>query len=247
MIGYISNIQRFSIHDGPGIRTSVFFQGCPLNCWWCHNPECMAMTGFSEKDNIEKMSVRGLMKEIMKDEAFYRESQGGVTFSGGEPLAQAGFLYEVLKEARDRKIHTAIDTSGYTDRHDISKIAWLTELFLYDLKLMDNDLHLKYTGVPNTLILENLKFLDETAKNIRIRIPLIPQITDTSDNIKAIIDFLKSLKQIYEIDLLPYHKTAEGKYQRLNIPYKLNGKDQNKTDISSIIELFKMNNFYVNV
>ncbi len=247
MIGYISNIQRFSIHDGPGIRTTVFFQSCPLQCWWCHNPECMAIDGYAEKDNIERMSVKELMKEILKDKAFYQESNGGVTFSGGEPLAQAGFLCDILEEAKGSNIHTAIDTSGYTDRHNIWEIASLTDLFLYDLKLMDNDLHLKYTGVPNTLILKNLRFLDETGKKIIIRIPLIPEITDTANNITSIIDFLKSLKQTYTIDLLPYHKTAAGKYERLKIPYKLKGKNQSVSDITSVINLFKKNNLHVNI
>jgi pyruvate formate lyase activating enzyme len=229
--GIIFNIQRFAIHDGPGIRTTVFFKGCPLRCWWCHNPEshkilpekiegCNVRRGFDQSftmnnDEVGKeILVDELMTEILKDRVFYEESGGGVTFSGGEPLMQPDFLYEILKECKDEGIRTAVDTSGYTSLEVINKVAEKTDLFLYDLKLMRDDLHTKYTGVSNQLILKNLIELDHQDKKINIRIPIVPELTDTNENLFAIRGFISDLNNIIEVNLLPYHRAGEGKYQK---------------------------------
>lgn len=227
--GIIFNIQRFAIHDGPGIRTTVFLKGCPLRCWWCHNPEshkilpekvdgCNLRRGFDQsfsmqKDEIGKeFSIDELMNEIIKDKIFFEESEGGVTFSGGEPLLQPDFLIEMLVQCKSQGIHTAVDTSGYSPLNVITKAAEYSDLFLYDLKLMNDDLHQKYTGVSNQVILKNLFEIDQLDRKIIIRIPIVPEITDTNENLFAIRGFISYLKNVTEVNLLPYHRAGEGKY-----------------------------------
>jgi len=223
--GLIFNIQQFSVHDGPGIRTTVFLKGCPLRCWWCHNPEGL---GFEPKKNgrleIGKYyTVNELFDEIVKDRVFYEESGGGVTFSGGEPLAQIDFLEEILEKCNSVGIHTAVDTSGYTNISSIRKIVNKANLFLYDLKIMDAIQHLKYTEVSNTEILENLDYLMKERVEVNIRIPMIPEITATKQNMKAIRDFLCNYDNNAKVHLLPYHKIAAGKYDKFGLTNKLNG------------------------
>ncbi len=221
MQGIIFDIKRFAIHDGPGIRTTVFFKGCPMKCPWCHNPEsqekCPERVGNNGKTEIigKKRSVAEVMSEIEKEVVFYDESRGGVTFSGGEPLVQPQFLLALLKECRKRDIHTTLDTTGYTSPKTFKSIIDKVDMFLYDLKIMDEQNHIRCTGVSNRLVLENLKILAKKGKKIIIRFPVIPGITDTEENIKAVGTFVSSLESISEIDLLPYHRTAEGKYRRL--------------------------------
>lgn len=235
--GVIFDIKRFAIHDGPGIRTTVFFKGCPLRCWWCHNPESHKILpekfeGCNFRSNINhslssqdevgrEVTIPELMNEIEKDSVFYDESGGGVTFSGGEPTMQPDFLLSLLKECKENGFHTAVDTSGYAPTRIFEKIIDETDLFLYDLKLMNDELHQKYTGVSNKLIQTNLKWLDENQKNICVRIPVVPGITDTKENISATINFLSTLQNISEINLLPYHKAGEGKYSRFKKENKL--------------------------
>jgi pyruvate formate lyase activating enzyme len=237
--GIIFNILRFAIHDGPGIRTTVFFKGCPLRCWWCHNPEsheilsekidgCNVRRGFDQsfsmdKDDIGKeFSVDELMNEILKDRVFYEESFGGVTFSGGEPLMQPEFLIETLKVCKSQGIHTAIDTSGFAVTDVIHNVAPSTDLFLYDLKLMNDDDHQKYTGVSNQIILRNLNELDLLGKKILIRIPIVPEITDTDENLYAIRGFISCLNNLIKVNLLPYHHAGEGKYKKYGKENKMN-------------------------
>lgn len=229
--GIIFNIQRFAIHDGPGIRTTVFFKGCPLRCWWCHNPEshkilpekfdgCNLRRGFDQsftmnKDEVGKeISVDELMTEIIKDRVFYEESGGGVTFSGGEPFMQSEFLTILLKECKSLGIHSVVDTSGYTSEESLNQIAPNVDLFLYDLKLMNDDVHQKYTGVSNQIILKNLIELNRLAKKLIIRIPIVPEITDTNENLFAIRGFISYLNNIIEVNLLPYHRAGERKYKK---------------------------------
>jgi pyruvate formate lyase activating enzyme len=229
--GYIFDIKKYSVNDGPGIRTTVFLKGCPLVCAWCHNPEsqrnepeeienCSFRWNLHhdfEKKNIvgAKIFVDEVIKEIEKDRMFYEESKGGVTFSGGEPMLQLGFLYSVLSECKTRDINTAIDTTGYAPYDDFQSIYGLTDIFLYDLKLMDENLHYEYCGVSNKLIHENLRKLTELGSKVVLRIPIIPTITATEKNIGSMIDFISSLKNIREIDLLPFHTTAKSKYERM--------------------------------
>jgi len=170
--GIIFDIKRYAINDGPGIRTTVFLKGCPLNCWWCHNPEGINLnieklninkkinTKINQKEKIGyKINVKDLTNELLKDYIFYKESGGGVTFSGGEPLIQIDFLHSILLECKKNNIKTAIDTCGYSTIKKIDKIYDYVDLFLYDIKFIDEKQHLKYTGKSNEKILSNLKYL----------------------------------------------------------------------------------------
>jgi len=269
--GKIINIMKYSIHDGPGIRTTVFFKGCPLNCLWCHNPEsqgfgqelmyrpdrcigcgqCLkicpngaviSMAGKLEylRDQcqacgaccrvchagvrelvVTTMSVSEVMAEIEKDLVFYDESGGGVTFSGGEALMQPVFLLEILKGCRKKEIHTAVETCGYVNLEYLQTMSDYVDLFLYDLKLMDRQKHQGVTGVPNELILNNLRWLAEHHPQVIVRVPIIPGINDDEENLSQIGNFVASLKRVAELHILPYHKAGEDKYQRLGLTYLL--------------------------
>lgn len=239
--GIIFNIQRFSVNDGPGIRTTVFLKGCPLSCSWCHNPE--GISNKIQKLNGDtfgrKISAEEALTEIKKDQVFYDQSGGGVTFSGGEPLSQLEFLSECLDLCKANGIHTAIDTTGYTDIDQIKKIAKKTDLFLYDLKFIDPIQHLKHTGVSNSEILENLDYLLVNGNKLIIRIPLIPGTTFTNQNLRDIIQYLDQYdKNKPEINILPYHRIAEGKYEKFNIKYKIKGKELSKENIHETETLF---------
>jgi len=291
--GAVFNIQRYSIHDGPGIRTTVFLKGCPLNCWWCQNPEsqlngqemifwrdrcigcgacsaactsyairikkgipvterkkCLLCRKCVEKCPAlareiigKKLTSKEVIKEIEKDLVFYEESGGGVTFSGGEPLEQSEFLESLLDACREKKIHTAVDTSGYISWETLHKISQKIGLFLYDLKLMDREKHRKYTGVSNEIILENLKKLSSVHPNIFVRFPVIPGINDDSQNIREMGKFLSNLK-ITQVNLLPYHYIGIDKYQRLGITYKLAAtrppSEEKLSEISGILNKFNL-------
>jgi len=263
--GLIFDIKRYAIHDGPGIRTTVFFKGCLLSCWWCHNPEgrssgtelmiwpsrcikcrtCISVcanSAISIVDNSivtdrnkckvcgvcaekcpanareivgKRVSVTELMQEVEKDIPFYEKS-GGVTVSGGEPLAQPVLLDAFLGACKEKGIHTALDTSGHAEREILVKISKNVDLFLYDIKIMDNEKHRLYTGVSNTRILKNLELLDSLGKRIVLRFPLIPYINSTEDNIRTMCEFVSDLRNIKEIDILPYHKLGVEKARRLS-------------------------------
>lgn len=244
MKGLIFDIKHYSINDGPGIRTTVFFKGCPLRCWWCHNPESQArheeivikerfLDGRSYR--LEEISGKWLeasevIHEVEKDGIYYDESGGGITFSGGEPLMQPEFLIELLKLAKERGYHTALDTCGHVAQQTLEKVMDLVDLVLYDLKLIDREEHIKYTGVPNDQVLRNLLFLAEKGKKIIIRFPVIPGITDTPENVTSMRDILLELHELEQIDLLPYHRIARNKYQRLSINYKLQELEEPSTD-----------------
>ena len=239
MLGVISNIQRFTVHDGPGIRLTVFMQGCPLSCWWCHNPECIKHYKVDDNSEHLRFSVKELMKEIKKEQIFIDESGGGITFSGGEPMMQSIFLGEMLDECKKEDIHTAVDTSGLVSTDTFDSLVDKADLFLYDLKIIDNALHQKYTGASNTLILQNLKTLNDQQKKVIIRMPLIPDMTDSKQNIDDVIKFLSQLSNIKNVNLLPYHSIAEGKYTKFNIPYKMKDvRVLNENKITEIKNLF---------
>jgi pyruvate formate lyase activating enzyme len=266
--GLIFEIRRFTVHDGPGIRTTVFFKGCPLRCWWCHNPEShnchpeesvktLNLDGkkFTLNEVIGKwMSVDEVMDEIRMDRIFYSESSGGVTFSGGEPLMQPDFLLDLLKECKTGSIHTTIDTSGYSTPEIFKKIHPFTDLFLYDLKLMDDTDHIKYTGVSNNTILENLMYLISEGKQVVIRIPVIPGITDTNQNIREIIKFLsgpmreKKSASPFQISLLPYHSIAKNKYARFHVDNKTeNLKELSKESLIPLKKEFEKEGYLVRI
>ncbi|SCJ36585.1 4-hydroxyphenylacetate decarboxylase activating enzyme [uncultured Eubacterium sp.] len=268
--GTIFNIQKMSIHDGPGIRTTVFFKGCPLNCLWCSNPEsqkvekevacfqsrCVTcgycaevcpkglieaqppfeITNREECDlceicvkecctNAKKVvgedyTVDELLKEIMKDKSFYDSSGGGVTFSGGEPLMQSAFLKEILAACRENGVHTAIETTGMTDTDSLIETAALLDLIFYDVKHMDDETHRDITGVSNERIIANLAVLAKAHDNIVVRIPVIPGINDSTENLRKTADYAASLN-IPSIELLPYHNLGEVKYGQLGREYAL--------------------------
>ena len=266
--GIVFDIKKFSIHDGPGIRTTIFFKGCPLRCWWCHNPEsqspepeltfrksrcigcgacreacsrgaiaadlsvnaelctlcgeCVTACYAEAREMVgREMSVAQVMAEIERDVPFYDESGGGVTFSGGEPLAQPDFLLALLQACREREIHTAVDTCGFAPWQVLDKIRRHVDLFLYDLKLMDEAEHIRYTGVSNKLILKNLEMLAERGHDITLRVPIIPGINDSDEHIRQLGAFAATLPHLNRVDVLPYHNIAAEKYQRLSRVYKL--------------------------
>lgn len=238
MKGVISNIQRFSVHDGPGIRVTVFMQGCPLSCWWCHNPESIPFCNIEDHDDKARMSAKELLKEIKKDLIFMDESEGGVTFSGGEPLMQLLFLQEMLELCKIEEIHTALDTTGHISKDAFDNIIDLPDLFLYDLKLIDNNAHKKYTGTSNVMILENLRTLARLNKKVIIRFPLIPGITDREENLIAVRKFIQDLPGIDQINILPYHRIAGAKYEKLKLENKMRGVMPYSPDQINEIEKF---------
>ncbi|HYK91184.1 MAG TPA: glycyl-radical enzyme activating protein [Acidobacteriota bacterium] len=269
--GMVFNIQKYSIQDGPGIRSTVFLKGCPLRCWWCHNPEslsprpeivvlearcrlcgdcvraCPNRATRGENVGIHydfdacklcgacveacpsharqivgtRMSVPEVMAEVLKDRIFYDESGGGVTFSGGEPLMQPRFLKSLLIACRSQGVPTAVDTCGFGSRDFLMSIAPLTDLFLYDLKAIDDAKHLMYTGVSNASILDNLSALGQVHSNIWIRIPYVPELNDDDGQLEATARFVASIPGVRQANLLPYHKTAVHKFRRLGRSFKL--------------------------
>ncbi len=213
---YIFRIQRYSIHDGPGIRTTLFFQGCPLRCRWCHNPESHGRPERLPEGEMPGL-VAGLVREIEKDLIYYDDSGGGVTFSGGEPLCQPDLLAALLAACREREIHTCLDTSGDAPAAVLERTAPAADLVLYDIKAVDVRLHERITGKPSDRILENLVRLEGLGVPYRLRFPLIPGYTDSGENISEILDFLVAHTTCRDIHILPYHNTAEAKYRQLNM------------------------------
>ena len=266
--GTVFDVKKFSIHDGPGIRTTIFFKGCPLTCLWCHNPEsqasepelmfresrcigCGACQEVCDQEAISKdlsvnaesctlcgdcvavcyaearqmvgreMTVAQVMAEVERDVPFYDESGGGVTFSGGEPLSQPDFLLALLRACRERGIHTALDTCGFALWQDLDRIRRHVDLFLYDLKLMDDEHHRALAGVSNELILSNLQALSERGHDIILRLPIVPGVNDDDEQIRRTGEFAAALPHLNRVDILPYHHTAAQKYERLGKPYQL--------------------------
>jgi pyruvate formate lyase activating enzyme len=269
--GTVFDIRRYAIHDGPGIRTAVFFKGCPLSCAWCHNPEgrlntpelifrpnrcilCGDCLDVCPNDAVRRqgdgilidrarctvsgvcavvcpaealevvgrtMDVARVLAEVERDRAFYEQSGGGVTFTGGEPLAQPDFLLDLLSACRARGIHTVVDTSGFAPWETLDRIHPLVDLFLYDLKLIDDARHRQWTGVSNAGILSNLRRLSAAGSNLRVRIPLVPGVNDDEADLRLTGEFLASLPHVPPVELLPYHAIAAGKYASLGREYTL--------------------------
>lgn len=268
MDAVVFDIQRFSVDDGPGIRTVVFFKGCNMHCLWCHNPESLHLYAevmflaqkcigcgkcfelcvqnchtladgkrvFDRNRCIhcghcaavcctgaltvtgQSMTVEEVFAEIKKDDLFYQNSGGGVTFSGGEPLLQADFLRDVLVECKKAGIHCAIETAGNVPWTSFEKVLPFTDLFLYDIKVVDLALHKKVTGSDNKRIIDNLKKLAKTGVEIWARTPLIPGVNDMPSEKEQLADLLASLETVQKHIFLPYHKLGEGKYESLGLP-----------------------------
>lgn len=230
------DIRRFSVHDGPGIRTTVFFKGCTMSCAWCHNPESrnpvteqiirrnpMGELVFEVQETIGKsFTTEEVMTEVLRDRPFYEESGGGVTFSGGEPLYQPEALKELLKACRELQIHTAIDTCGFAPYEIFQDISQYADLFLFDIKHSDDQKHIEYTGVSNKEILRNLQGLCEKNKAVIVRIPMIMGVNCDEENLQGSLRIMKEIKSVLlRIDLLPYHRLGESKYLGLKMENKV--------------------------
>ena len=248
--GVIFNIKKYALHDGPGIRTTVFFKGCALSCWWCHNPEGISQSIESSGGVVgREVTVAELTDEIKKDWIFYEESNGGITISGGEPLMQPEFLLNLVNEIHSViGVSVTLDTSGFAPWKTLELIKDKIDLFLYDIKLIDDELHQKYTSVSNKQILSNFEKLDKEGKNLIIRFPVIPGLTDTPFNIDKMCAWMRTLSRTNEIHLLPYHKIAKGKYQKMNLDYRLeNLEAPSITWMDELSEKFEDIGFLVNI
>ena len=224
----IFNIQKFSIHDGPGIRTVVFFKGCPLSCKWCSNPESQSgkiqilkpiRKGGSDQICGKYMNVDSVMFEVLQDKAFYEESGGGVTLSGGEPLVQIDFVQELLSACKKECLHTAVETTGFVTPEVFKRIFDMTDLFLFDVKHYDSQKHMRGTGVENDTIIRNLHALIEAEKTVLVRIPVIPDFNNSLGDAEGFADLFNKIG-VKEIQLLPFHQFGQNKYRQLGIPYE---------------------------
>lgn len=293
--GIVFDIQKFSIHDGPGIRTTVFLKGCPLDCMWCHNPEskraepeisfisekCI-LCGFcaaacpnkchliEEKGHSyhrekcqrcgrctsecyakalevigKEMTVGDVMSEVLKDVPFYETSNGGMTISGGEPMAQFQFTKALLEDAKRHKLHNCLETSGYAPMERYREIIGLVDIFLFDFKESEPARHLKCAGVPQEVIVKNLLELDSLGAKTVLRCPIIPKINDRKSHFKEIAKLANSLSNIIEINILPYHPLGKSKSSRIGKEYPMSCKefpsdDEVRTWIETVQSLTKV-------
>ncbi|MEI6085333.1 MAG: 4Fe-4S cluster-binding domain-containing protein [Verrucomicrobiota bacterium] len=214
--GIVFDIQRTALHDGPGIRTTVFLKGCHLRCCWCHNPESWE---FKPQQNFgREMNVAQVMAVVRRDVRYYARSGGGLTVSGGEPTAQFDFCLALLTAARRDGIHTCLDTGGYAPIGDLLALLPMVDLFLWDYKATGAELHEKLTGVSPELILDNFDTLYHHGAKIRLRCPLVPAVNDSPEHFAAIRRLRRQYPRLDGVDLLPYHASAAGKYDALNLP-----------------------------
>lgn len=264
MKGLIFSVKRYSIHDGPGIRVNFYMKGCPLNCIWCHNPEGISpipvivkrtnRVGNREFTRDEMMgkyyTIADILEILDREKVFIDQSKGGVTFSGGEPMLQNEFLTGALKACKENGYHTAVDTSGYASIENIKSIVPFTDLFLFDIKHLDEAKHIKSTGVSNTGILDNFRYLLESGKDIMVRVPIVPGFNDDPDHLESLRNFLAKTKtgSLKKINLLPFHKTGSSKYKKLNIPYRMEGIEPPTNEkMQKIKEFFKQTGIKVKI
>lgn len=264
MKGLIFSIKRYSVHDGPGIRVTVFMKGCPMRCKWCHNPEGIlpqqetvinthrvGEREFCRKEESGKFySAEDLIEILERDRVFIEHSRGGVTFSGGEPMLQFEFLFEALKACKQSGYHTTIDTSGYSLAENYKTIAPFTDLFLFDIKHLDEERHIEATGVSNGGILENYKILLECARAMALRIPVIPGFNDDPDHMGRLRQFIISTRKdsLKMINLLPFHKTGSSKYRKFNLPFLMIGVEPpTRTDMLELKNHFSATGIRVKI
>ena len=288
-MGTVFNIQKFSINDGPGIRTAVFLKGCPLKCLWCHNPEslsprrevfyradlcahclvcatrcpqgchrlaegghrftregcsscgtCAAACPTGALEAVgQEMTPEEVIREVLRDEVFYRTSGGGITVSGGEPLYQLPFTLAILRLAKEKGLHTCLETCGFAPWESIKEIAPYVDLFLYDYTETDPDLHRAYTGAPQERILENLKGLGDLGASIILRCPIIPGKNDRPDHFEGIGRWASAIPTVKEVQVEPYHPLGEGKARLLGkepslVQREFPGEDEVKAWIQNI-------------
>jgi glycyl-radical enzyme activating protein len=287
--GMMLQLQRFSLDDGPGIRTTVFFKGCNLRCVWCHNPEsihpyaevafapdrctrcgacaaickhaaqicdaegrrldraaCLRCMGCVESCAAGALTLLGhemdaaqVMKDVLRDRAFYDRSGGGVTFSGGEPMLQPAFLLELLIASKAQGLNTAVDTAGNVPFEDLFTVLPYTDLFLYDIKAFDPRVHRRCTGVDNQRILENLRRLGRSNACLWVRLPYVPGLNHDDTEIASISSLLKGIRGIARVELLPYHRYGESKYENLGLPYAYEGTSPLDGGIRRVLAMYK--------
>ena len=224
-VGRIFDIQRYSVHDGPGVRTIIFLKGCFLRCRWCCNPESqnheveVMVTDGREKVVGRDVTVREIVDAVEKDRIYYRHSGGGVTLSGGECLAQPDFAAAILRGCKERGINTAIESTGCASFDKIEKLLPYLDLYLMDIKHINSEKHKEFTTQPNELILKNAVKIAEKVKELIIRVPVIPGFNDTESEILDIAKFAKTLNGVKELHLLPYHRLGADKYKALGRDY----------------------------
>ena len=265
MRALVMDIERGATFDGPGIRTVVYFKGCPLRCLWCSNPEtqklenefwdyegslykgnrtlcsdCIATSTSSTLKQVAKdMTLEEVFTIVMKDENFYRNSGGGVTLSGGEVLVNSAFAIKLFEKLKDEYVNTAIETTGYGNYRELEKLAKLTDTILFDIKHMDSGKHKKYTTVSNEIILENLTKLSKWHKKIIMRFPFIKGINDDEKNIHETAKFLKKLN-LLEVNILPYHTMGLEKYRKLRMPYPMKTLEKHtQEELDNALQIMK--------
>jgi pyruvate formate lyase activating enzyme len=222
--GIVFDIKEFTVHDGPGVRTTVFLKGCPLACMWCHNPESQSIlpqvirSPTGERLAGWEYEAAELAALLNQQAALLRANEGGITFSGGEPLLQAEFVAEVIDRLDD--LHVVLDTCGHAPQADFLLVLARSDLVFYDLKLVDRQAHLHYTDVDNDLILANLELLGQSGKPFIIRVPLVPGVTDTDENLTGIAKAIENMPGLVEVDLLPYNRAAGSKYRYTGMEFK---------------------------
>ena len=284
---FVTGIKHFSVHDGKGIRTTVFLKGCPLRWIWCHNTEginpqqqmhdydnkctqcgeCVRVcnSGAQQLTNgvhrydrklcshcgdCEQVCLQGAMKlcaraytveelmpQLLEDRDFFEHSGGGITVSGGECLLHPGFTARLLEEAKKSEIHTAVDTCGYVSRQALEKVVPHTDIFLYDIKAIDESVHIRCTGCSNKIVLENIKYLDEVGAQIEVRIPYVPRYN--SDQIEKIAGFLTGIRHLTQVRILPYHNYAGSKYISLGMENRLPAQLPTETEIMEANQIMK--------
>jgi pyruvate formate lyase activating enzyme len=250
--GTIIKIERFAIHDGPGIRTAVFMKGCPLRCAWCSNPESqLPEIETFHKPEYEpvgrKASAAEIVDVVLRDRQYYAASGGGVTLTGGEPLFQPAFAHEILKACREENIHTAMETSGFAPWEDWEMVLPALDLVCYDLKIPDPAAHARLTGVDNRVILDNLRRIARLGIPVTIRIPLIPLYNDSPEALDGFALIMQSMG-LKTVHLLPYHRMGMNKYGWLGRPYDLSElKTHTDAQLSGILERFTQKGFAAHI